>query len=108
MIENRIINPHCLHETGKKLEDLGWRGWDCVHIIGLPTHSVALEWLRINANIWIEIYRNQSGFGYIIQNATTGTTIREIEDDAFYPSPKDATDKALERVLCEILIEKHD
>lgn len=64
-------------------------------IVAAPTHALAIEWIRINFGFWIEIYKNASGYGYIIQKTDTGSIIKEITDFIFFNSPQEATELAL-------------
>ena len=68
-----------------------------------PEQWQAIEWLRLNHNLWIEVYRNGSGFGYIIQKADSGTTIREITDFNFFNIPQEAYSSAIDYVLNELI-----
>lgn len=68
-----------------------------------PTQSIAQKWLREIKNLYIEIYRNACGYGYIIVKANNGTW---MEDDAKGPNDGgnwDTYEEALEAGLQEAL-----
>jgi hypothetical protein len=68
-----------------------------------PEQWQVIEWLRANRGIWIEIYKNASGYGYIIQKVDTGSVLKEIEDDIFFDSPQEATSAAIDYVLKDLI-----
>lgn len=57
-----------------------------------PTHALAIKWIKENFKLWVEIFRNASGWGYIIQKSTNGTEVYNVAD---FNSPKEATEGAL-------------
>jgi hypothetical protein len=88
------------------LQSLGVKGidfWRNGEVLNAPTQYEVGEWLRINHNLWIEVYSNASGFGYIISKADLGSIFREITDDIFYDTPGEAYSKALDIVRLELV-----
>lgn len=85
-------------ETLKLLEKKGF------HEYNYPTQSIAQKWLRETKNLYIEIYRNACGYGYIIVKANNGTWMED--DDSKGPNDGgnwDAYEEALEAGIQEAL-----
>lgn len=91
MINNNIEEKKCNSEV---IELLKSKGFD-----NTPTQSIAIEWLRINFNIWI-------GCSFLIENGNNvswismvsyidSLLINESEEFGGYVSPKEAIDDAL-------------
>jgi hypothetical protein len=70
--------------------------------IPMPTHALAVEWIRINFNIWIHptYSRNKNLFTFIIEG--TGLEKDRFLDE-YFKSPELATEAALLYVLTEII-----
>lgn len=69
-----------------------------------PIQSIAQKWLRETKNLYIEIYRNACGYGYIIVKANNGTWMED--DDSKGPNDGgnwDAYEEALEAGIQEAL-----
>lgn len=66
-----------------------------VPAVNCPLYDQLVEWFLSQHNIWIEIYFNHSGCGYILTKGN-GTTIKEIEDSIFFKDQYSAYDKAFE------------
>ena len=67
-------------------------------IYSAPTQSLLQRWLREKHNIHIEVYVNQTGWGWILTKLN-GTIIKEITDWKF----SDTYEQALEAGLLEAL-----
>lgn len=90
------------------------KGW---HKVSRPTHALAIEWIRVNHNIWIEIYPtvieyNESkdklkwtwrgqGLDKFYHNSRLKDT--SFRDTTYYNSPQEAVESALKYVLTELI-----
>jgi len=63
-----------------------------------PKRDELQDWVRTEHEIYIEIYCNASGWGWILTKLN-GTTIKEIEDDIFFPEYEDALEEGLKQAL---------
>ncbi len=63
-----------------------------------PSYQQVINWIRKKYEIHIEIYCNNSVWGYILTKLN-GTTIKEITDDVFFNQPEIATTIAIEEVI---------
>lgn len=64
-----------------------------------PTQSLAQKWLREKHSIHVELYRNASGWGWILTTTNTGSTLLEINDDIFFGSHEEALEEGLKEGL---------
>ena len=69
------------------------------HLALAPTQSLAQKWLREKHNIHVEIYRNASGWGWILTTTNTGSTLLEINNDIFFDTYEEALEEGLKEGL---------
>ena len=71
-------------------------------VCSAPTHALAIEWLRVNFEIWISImYLDSVGnYGFIVTTITDNT---EVKEEYYHLSPEEATEAALKYVLEELI-----
>jgi len=55
--------------------------------------------LREKHNIHVEIYRNASGWGWILTTTNTGSTLLEINNDIFFDTYEEALEEGLKEGL---------
>ncbi len=65
-----------------------------------PLYQQAVDWL-IARDIFVEIYCNASGYGYILTK-TNGTTLQQIEDSIFFEDIYAAYNKGITEALKRI------
>ena len=99
-IDNQISEYFCSSEIRKLLESNGCTLGE--HRDGLITHALAIEWLRVNFEIWISImYLDSVGnYGFIVTTITDNT---EVKEEYYHLSPEEATEAALKYVLEELI-----
>ena len=69
------------------------------HLALAPAQSLAQKWLREKHNIHVEIYRNASGWGWILTTTNTGSTLLEINNDIFFDTYEEALEEGLKEGL---------
>ena len=70
----------------------------------LPTHALAIEWIRVNFGIFIVVGISSTrpiGFHYYIQNDRGNETCNSISGN--YKTPQEATEEALKYVLQNLI-----
>lgn len=134
-INNNIKESYCSFEVSKLLKEKGFENEFCQcytedrefyispNLLGeritgkkrpatipAPTHAVAIEWLRVNLGIWIEIRHINTykinGFNLIIWKYGEGDYHSIYTKDGGYivfESPQEATEAALKYVLEELI-----
>ena len=69
------------------------------HLALAPTQSLAQKWLREKHSIHVELYRNASGWGWILTTTNTGSTLLEINNDIFFDTYEEALEEGLKESL---------
>jgi len=67
-------------------------------IVSAPSLYVAIEWIRVNYDIWISVDATADLWFYSIRSPSTGKTFVSTSVN-FFNSPQEATDAALKYVL---------
>lgn len=92
-----------IKNTSKKLYTCGQHASskdDNVYLA--PTHSLAIEWLRVNFEVFISImYLDSVGaYGFVTTTIVNNT---EVKEQYYFSSPADAYEAALKYVLEELI-----
>lgn len=115
-INNDIEESYCSFEVSKLLKE---KGFDCkvkgtrnsdtpfseIDNCQIPNHALAIEWIRVNFGIWIEIsisIENKWYFTLLNLESKRNAEIYII-NDKIYNSPQEATEAALLYVLKELI-----
>ena len=96
-LNNNISEQFCSAEIYSKLIKKGFN-------VTRPTttHSIAIEWLRINFGLWVEIHTDIDGFNPKIYEIKHGNKFISSGYDIF-STPYDATEFALNFILTKII-----
>ncbi len=103
-INNNIEESYCSKEvhTLLKLKGFEVTAWNV-----LPTHGLAIEWIRINHNVWIypQLYVNSFKQQYIpmIVPSLSINPNNTIQLDCINDSPQEATEAGLLYTLTNLI-----
>lgn len=105
-MNNEIQEAYCSFEVSKLLKEKGFN-------IYQPTHAIAIEWLRINFGIWIDIgYEPETGTDMLNEPykiewysmvSKIGYLNLDIPTFHQYNTPQEATEVALLYVLNNLI-----
>lgn len=119
-LDNNIQESFCSSEVRKLLETKGCTLGE--HMDGLITHTLAIEWIRVNFGIWVNVYQafqfNEGREDYLksrgfIPNITMtkdgvfqslpDSVIDEYYIEPYHKTPQEATEFALKYVLEDLI-----
>lgn len=134
MINNNIQEPYCSFEVSKLMKEKGfikagaaytldgqfWINSNLLNesitgkpkpvFIPCPTHALAIEWIRVNFGISIEINLSFNGNEWLWESSKFGKTINTkqtfknlLESGSGFNSPQEATEAALLYVLKNLI-----
>lgn len=97
--DNHYYHIQSTTDKGKK-ELYDWRTLEVfANRLHVPTHALAIEWIRTSHNIWISVDFYSAGWSYII--TWLDSDCRQVKGD--YDSPQAATEAALLYTLKELI-----
>ena len=95
-MNNNIQESYCSKEVSKLLKEKGFEFNMRTAPTGFPTHALAIEWIRVNFGIWIQVFNEEKNFGYDIINIKKKTSLGNLLYRAYaFNSPQQATEAAL-------------
>lgn len=102
-INNNIQESYCSSKVRKLFESKGCTLGE--HRDGLITHSLAIEWLRVNFGIWVVINFANKDQWYFDCKKVGLTSGKEYlyKSDYNYSSPQEAIEYGLKYVLEELI-----
>lgn len=115
-MNNNIKEPYCSFELCKLLKEKGFdistpyiEGWFNIEKFpkyysqgcsscSIPTHALAIEWIRVNFGIWITVEPFEGKYFKFIIFSDTVSSVKNL-NLANHNSPQEATEAALIHTL---------